>query len=85
LLARLREDRGTFDAVVVDSGPNGLSAAVALAKGGASVLVLEAAELAQTRRHVHAIRHERDVAGGFHAAQSALRRLEGFEAAFRVS
>jgi hypothetical protein len=49
------------------------------------VLVLEAAELAQTRRHVHAIRHERDVAGGFHAAQSALRRLEGFEAAFLVS
>jgi hypothetical protein len=49
------------------------------------VLVLEAAELAQTRRHVHAIRRERDVAGGFHAAQSALRRLEGFEAAFLVS
>ena len=84
-MVRLRGGRGKFDAVVGGSGRNGLSAAVALAQGGASVLVLEAAELAQTRRHVHAIRRERDVAGGFHAAQSALRPLEGFEAAFLVS
>lgn len=40
----MSEHRETFDAVVVGSGPNGLSAAIAMAQGGASVLVLEAAE-----------------------------------------
>src|SRR5262245_35417153 len=45
------------DAVVVGSGPNGLAAAVALAQGGASVLVLE--------RH-------RDIGGGTRSAQLTL-------------
>lgn len=40
----MSEHQETFDAVIVGSGPNGLAAAVALAQGGASVLVLEAAD-----------------------------------------
>jgi phytoene dehydrogenase-like protein len=32
----------TADAVVVGGGPNGLTAAIALARGGRSVLLLEA-------------------------------------------
>lgn len=40
----MSEHRETFDVVVIGSGPNGLSAGVALAQAGASVLVLEATE-----------------------------------------